>query len=216
MKTIFQTPIKMSILMLASWITLIPIEVMAGPPGNNFEFLREKYGIDLYYRWMTMPEGNRVRQMKAVLEINGTTADVISLLKDESKAVGWIPSAVQFRNLTQINGPTWMCYIKFSVPWPFADQDCILEYTAVQNSDSSAVIVFRSHENYLSPVEGVSRMKDIVGSFVIQSMPSGKSRLECYFLSTKASKIPRWVTEPIITGSILNLMDALRGELSHC
>ena len=186
----------------------------AGSPEANFEFLKEKNGIDLYYRWLTMPEGNKVRQMKAVLEYNGTTDDVLNLLKDEKRALEWIPSAEQFRNLTQAGGPDWVSYIQFSIPWPFADQDCILEYTTRQDADGSTVITFRTNENYLSPIEGMGRMKDIVGSFVIHPLPGGKCTLECYFLSTKASKIPKWITEPIITGSLLSLVESLRNELA--
>jgi hypothetical protein len=65
----------------------------------------------------------------------------------------------------------------------------------------------------MAPVDGITRMKDIDGAFVIKPQPDGHSILECYFLSKKASAIPRWVTEPIITGSILNVLDALRSEL---
>jgi ribosomal protein S28E/S33 len=64
-------------------------------------------------------------------------------------------------------------------------------------------------------VDGISRMKDITGSFVIREQGGGHSILECYFLSEKASVIPRWITEPIITGSILNLMEAIRDELTN-
>ena len=99
------------------------------------------------------------------------------------------------------------------MPWPFADQDCIIEYIIRQNTTEETLVDFRCNPDYLSPVEGISRMKDINGSFVIRELPGGKSILECYFLSEKASVIPRWITEPIITGSILGLMEALRDEL---
>lgn len=202
----------MAAILSLSFIT--SLYTQAESPEANFQFLKEKNGIDLYYRWLTMPEGNKVRQMKAVLEFNGSAEDVLYLLKDEKKALSWIPSAEQFRHLTQVSGPDWRSYIQFSVPWPFADQDCILEYTTRKDADGSTIITFRTDEDYLSPVEGMGRMKDIVGSFVIHNRPDGKCTLECYFLSTKASKIPKWITEPIVTGSLLSLVEALRNELA--
>jgi hypothetical protein len=212
MKTRIQNQVKLFAAILS--LSFLPsLYTLAENPEGSFQFLKEKNGIDLYYRWLTMPEGNQVRQMKAVLEFNGTAEDVLYLLKDENKALSWIPSAEQFRNLTQISGPDWRSYIQFSVPWPFADQDCILEYTTRKDKDGSTVITFRTDEDYLSPVDGMGRMKDIVGSFVIHSRPDGKCTLECYFLSTKASKIPKWITEPIVTGSLLSLVEALRNEL---
>jgi hypothetical protein len=187
----------------------------AGSPENDFHLLKQRNGIDLYYRWMTMPEGNKVRQMKAVMEVSGTTEDLLILLKDEGRALNWIPSAEQFRNLTQISGPEWASYIQFATPWPFADQDCILEYKVKKCTVSETWIDFRSNPDYLSPVDGISRMKDIVGSFVIRPLPNGHCVLECYFLSTKASRIPTWITDPIITGSLLSLVEAMRTELNE-
>ena len=46
-------------------------------PLGEFKMLKNREGIDLYYRWMQMPAGNQVRQMKAVLEINSDAEDVL-------------------------------------------------------------------------------------------------------------------------------------------
>jgi hypothetical protein len=214
MKTKIQTTMRKSFIVLIACLALY-ITASAGTPVGDFRMLKNKNGIDLYYRWMQMSDGKQVRQMKAVLEINGGTEDVFKLLKDEKLAAGWIPSAEQFRNLTRIDGPEWVSYIQFAIPWPFADQDCILEYKSRVNASGETVIDFRTNPDYIATVDGISRMKDINGSFVIRQLPNGHSILECYFLSEKASVIPRWITEPIITGSILNLMEALRTEITE-
>ena len=199
-------------LLLAAMLNLPATK--AENPGPEFEFLKERDGIDLFYRWMEMPEGKSVRQMKAVLEINACAKDVLNLLKDESRALDWIPSAEQFRHLTATSGDEWASYIQFAIPWPFADQDCILAYAAHWETDGSLVIDFECKPEFADPVDGITRMKDIVGSFVIRPGENGRCVMECYFLSKKASKIPRWITEPIITGNILNLVGAIREELS--
>ena len=214
MKTKINKQMKTSLAVLVACVAFC-VAAFAATPIGDFRILKNRNGIDLYYRWMQMPEGNKVRQMKAVLEVNGGTEEVIRLLKDEKQALGWIPSAEQFRNLTQASGPDWVSYIQFAVPWPFADQDCILEYKTRVNAAGETVIDFRCNPEYIGTVEGISRMKDINGSFVIRELPNGHSILECYFLSEKASVIPRWITEPIITGSILSLMEALRDELTQ-
>lgn len=189
--------------------------IIAGTPVSDFRILKNRNGIDLYYRWMKMSEGNKVRQIKAVLEINGSPQEVINLLQDEKHALNWVPSAKQFRNLTPVNGPEWASYILFSIPWPFADQDCILEFKSGYGPDGETVIDFFTSPEYLEKYENISRMKEISGSFVIRPLPNGNSILECYFVSEKASVIPRWITEPIITGSLLSLMEALRNQLTE-
>jgi hypothetical protein len=214
MKTTMKDQIKRGLPVLMT-ILALSFSAWTNSPEEGFKMLKQKNGIDLYYRWMTMPEGNEVRQMKAVLEINGSTDDVLSLLKDERRALDWIPSAEQFKNLTAVSGPEWASYIQFSIPWPFADQDCIVEYTIKEYTPEETKIDFWTNPDYISPVDGISRMKDIVGTFVIRPLSNGHSQLECYFLSKKASKIPRWITEPIITGSILSLMESLRDELQN-
>ncbi len=205
---------KKSLTVLVACLAIYAV-AFAGTPIGEFRMLKNRNGIDLYYRWMQMSEGNKVRQMKAVLEINGSAADVLHLLKDEQQALSWLPSAEQFRNLTEVNGPEWVSYMQFSVPWPFADQDCILAYTTHENSSGETVIDFRCRPDYIATYDGISRMKDISGSFVIREVDEYHSILECYFISEKASVIPRWITEPIITGSILSLMEAIRTELTE-
>ena len=214
MKTQLKNQIKKSLTVILTCLVL-GFPVYAASPKSEFKILKNRNGIDLYYRWMQMPEGKKVRQMKAVLEINGSTEDVLTLLKDENRALNWITSAEQFQNLTQVTGTEWVSYIQFSIPWPFADQDLILEYAYYQNADGENVIDFNGNPEYIGTVDGINRMKDITGSFVIRPLSNGNSILECYFLSKKASVIPRWITEPIITGSILNLMEGLRKELNE-
>ena len=214
MKTRIRIRMIMSLSVLVTLMAL-SLSVFSLSPEEGFKMMKQKNGIDLYYRWMKMPEGNEVRQMKAVLEVNGTPEEIIRLLKDENRALEWIPSAEQFRNLTQVNGSEWVSYIQFATPWPFADQDCILQYAVRKSSPEETWLDFKVDPDYISKVDGITRMKDIVGSFVIRPLPNGHSEVECYFLSTKASKIPKWISDPIISGSILSLMEALRNELTE-
>lgn len=212
MKTRLNITMKKSLVALVT-ILAISITAFAGTPLGEFKMLKTRNGIDLYYRWMRMSDNNKVRQMKAVVEFNGDAQDVMDLLKDEGSAAGWIPSAEEFRNLTTVNGPEWASYIRFAVPWPFADQDCILEFKESKGPDGETVIDFRTSPDYLEKYDGISRMKDISGSFVIREQANGHSIMECYFVSEKASKLPRCITEPIVTGSLLSLMEALKSQL---
>jgi hypothetical protein len=214
MKTYLNFNLKRTLVIIFASLSIASYSLDAIPLGE-FRILKQRNGIDLYYRWMRMPEGNEVRQMKAVLEIPAGPDEVLALLKDEERALDWLPSAEQFRNLTQATGPEWVSYMQFGIPWPFADQDCIVVYSVSKNSQTEVQIDFFSDPDYLSPVKGISRMKDIIGSFVIRPLPNGHSRLECFFLSTKAAKIPVWISDPIITGCLISLMEGLRDELSE-
>ena len=201
-------------LFILIWIIVYPFHSYCNP-DDSFNKLKSSNGIDLYYRWMKMPDGNKVRQLKAVLDVQGGSEEVITLLRDEAHAMEWIRSAQQYSILTSTSGSAWINYIRFSVPWPLADQDCILEYNIEETSSGETWIHFKCVPEYLELVDGVSRMKEICGSIVVKSLSDQHSRLECYFLSKKASVIPRWLTEPIITGSILNVLEGMRNQLAE-
>ena len=173
MKTQFKNQIKMSLLVLVALLAL-DLSAFSASPEAGFKMMKQKNGIDLYYRWLTMPEGNEVRQMKAVLEVNGSPEEILGLLKDENRALNWIPSAEQFRNLTKVDGPEWASYIQFATPWPFADQDCVLRYQVTASTTAETRLDFKVDPDYINKVEGITRMKDIVGSFVIRPLPDGK------------------------------------------
>jgi hypothetical protein len=213
MKTRISTRIKGSMAALFLLIAFC-FSTSAHSPEGDFHILKSRNGIDLYYRWMEMPDGNRVRQMKAVLTVNTGTDEVVTLLKDEKKALNWVSSAEQFRHLDVTSPSEWVTYIQFSVPWPLADQDCILEFASHMNDSGDLVIDFTCNPEYIRTVDGIKRMNDINGSFVLKPCTDGTCVLECYFLSKKASVIPRWITEPIITGNIISMLEAMRDELT--
>ena len=213
MKTKLQIRVKKSLPAILAFMVL-SLSAIAASPEEGFRMLKQRNGINLYYRWIQMPEGNKVREMKAVLEIDGGTTEVIDLLKDEQRGTNWIASAEQFRNLTDASGNNWISYIQFSTPWPLADQDCVLEYSIEQDPAGQSVVRFTRIPEYIPAVDGVTRMKDISGSIVIRTLSEGKSILELYFLSKKASALPKWLVEPIITGNMFNLLEGLRNELT--
>jgi len=186
MKTKIFHLIKRNAPILMAFLTL-SFSASTAPPESDFQILKKRNGINLYYRWMQMPDGNKVRQMKAVLEINAETEELISLLKDENRAMNWVPGAEQYQNLKVVSGTEWVSYIQFSIPWPLADQDCILEFTSGQNNEGETVIDFHCNEEYISPVEGIKRMKDIDGSFVIRPLSDGSITLECYYETEELS-----------------------------
>jgi hypothetical protein len=66
----------------------------------------------------------------------------------------------------------------------------------------------------MEEVDGATRIKDVSGCFVVRPCSDGNCILECYFISRKRSVIPRWITEPIITGNILSMLEAMRDELT--
>jgi len=201
-------------LLILITLLVICLKMMAVTPEEEFRLMKQKNGIDLFYRWMVMPEGNRVRQMKAVFEGGWTKEDIMYLLKNEQQAMAWIPSAREYRNLKEATAGEWFSYIRFSAPWPLADQDCILQYSLSTEPSGESTIRFTCRPDYIPEVDGITRMKDINGSFVICPGSGEKGRVECYFISSKASVIPRWITDPIITGSIISLMEGMRGQLS--
>jgi hypothetical protein len=210
---------QISIAMKSSWslaavffLFTAATSYAAGP--GDFVLVKQNKVISLYERWID--HGNeQVREIKAVFAVRSGIDAITKLLADQQKGTQWNVSAKDYRVLPLTTPKNWVSYIRYSIPWPFDDQDCCLLYTLNRNS-SKAELNFESVTHEKFPVyKKITRMNGIKGKWMLEENVKGTTQVT-YFISTdRSANVPRWVSDPIIRNNLFETITAFKNILEQ-
>lgn len=183
---------------------------------GEYKLVMKDEVISLYERWIPGGEGEQVREIKAVFAVRSDVEAVISLITDQAKGKEWNINARQYNVLHHADRTGWITYTRYSIPWPFGDQDCCLSYTVQKRTGNprAGVIGFESVLNSQFPVTGsVTRITGTKGKWLLEDAGNGQMTVS-YIISThRSKKVPRWISDPIVRKNLFNTMSTFRSML---
>jgi hypothetical protein len=170
------------------------------------ELIKTKNGVKLYERWFEKENYGKIREISLEFTVNAPIKNVTSLIKKGEKIKDWNKN-VKESEAIEVKQFTWFTYIKYGIPWPFDDQDCLLINTLIiDKANHSVVIVFKSSEHINKPViDSIERMEDVNGKWELKALPEGKTFVR-YTISSRPSKVPTWITDPFVRKAFLDAM----------
>lgn len=193
------------LLMLVAW--------SAPQSDGNFKLVKQDKAISLYERWIPGRGDEQVREVKAVFEVRGDLEAAITLLTDPARGKAWNTNARQYKVLSDGGRTRWVTYTRYSVPWPFGDQDCCLAHQVYRlpGNPRSGTIQFESivHEQF--PLVGsVTRIQGTRGKWTFEELPNNRMRVGYVISTNRSKKLPRWVTDPIVRNNLFSTMAGFR------
>ncbi|MBO9632330.1 MAG: hypothetical protein J7578_04385 [Chitinophagaceae bacterium] len=197
-------------------LVLLVQSLFAGAIGEGeYKLVKKDEVVSLYERWVPGAEGGQVREIKAVFEVRSDLEGMISLLTDQARGKEWNVNA-QLYNVLHTGGRTnWITYTRYSIPWPLGDQDCCLAYSVRKDSGNLriGIISFESVLHNQFPVSPeVTRITGTKGKWQLEDAGNGRMKVS-YFVSTNRSKIPRWISDPIVRNNLFSTMSSFRSIL---
>lgn len=181
---------------------------------GSFKLVKQNDVVSLYERWFVNANGEHVRELKAVFTVQSSISKITSLLADARKGTEWNMNAKEYK--IHATGTSWITYTRYGVPWPFGDQDCCLRYS-IKNypvNNEYAEIDFEStqHENY--PVQkGITRITGAKGKWQMHALGKQGVKITYMVSSNRNTKLPRWISDPVIHNNIFNTMAAFKSLL---
>jgi hypothetical protein len=181
---------------------------------DGFELVRKDDNVFVYERWITFPKSNpaiSAREVKSEFYINGTIAEALALMKDESQIKLWQKHVSEFK-VYPVTDSLWYEYSYHDIPWPVSDQDHFLQYKIddPENADGMFITFETVKNTTLAPVrKGVSRMT-LAGSWYLQALPDGRIKIT-YRILSMPSNIPRFFTDPVIRNNLMSTVEAYIG-----
>jgi hypothetical protein len=180
-------------------------------PGNSpvtspgFKLIEKRGNISLYERWFLYDSTVRAREVKVVFDVSANIQSAINLLRDETRSDKWNSHTSEFRIIRE-NNDRWVNYLRYDLPWPIADHDCVLKYNLDLQSESRCLISFESGSHVYFPVNPeIARLSDIRGQWKLEQQPTS-IHIEYSVTTVPSRSLPRWMTDPIIRKSLLDMM----------
>ncbi len=181
------------------------------PETEPFKLVVEKEGIRAFERWHAPPNGRPYRELKAVFRVQAKESALLAALREEQKAMLWMQNVAQFQVLPGGQNSHWRAYIRYGLPWPARDHDCVVSYQWARPAEGRAVATFQSARlSTHPPQEGVHRIQGLSGRWEFLAQADGRYEVAYYIMTTEASPIPRFVLDPIVRSNLLKTMAAFR------
>jgi|GEM_PF-1180345 len=187
-------------------------------PGTSaattaYTLVRQENDICVYTRWIPVDDSRSARQVKVTFTIHAPAGYALQVLLDDSRYADWMTGTSKTFRLAGADSLHWHSYIRYSLPWPLRDQDCIIRNTLHKHSVDYCEVILHGEPDFLARTDGVNRIGHMEGSWKLVQVSSQKTLVEYVIFSAQPSSFPKWITDPIIQGNMVRTMTAFREEV---
>lgn len=196
-------------------IALSSLFMTAGSPApaiGDYKIVKQDKVVTLYERWIQNGSGEKVRELKANFDVRSSTAKLVALLQNQYLGIKWTPHAKEYKVSATKKSNQWINYVKYSMPWPFDDQDCCLLFSVDNANQVSFSSVFS--DNF--PLKkNITRINNANGKWVMQDKGNGLLNITYTISTAKSKKVPAWISDPIVRNNMVETMKAFKKTLEN-
>lgn len=183
--------------------------------ASSYTFIKKDKDISLSCRELQLPDNRKTREIRAEFRVKANVSTIFEVITAEKYAIHWMKGVKEFSNLSMAKQNDWYAYIRYQMPWPLNDQDCIIRYRINKNeSQKRYVLHLDGIPDYIPQKPGIERISHLCGSWTICSVSDEGCSVVYTIYSAQKAKYPRWVTDPVIQNNLINTMAAMR-EISE-
>ena len=190
---------RQTLLLLLGMLLLTPAAIAGSPDTEHFKLIKKDEALTLYERWIPAAGGGTVRQLKAVFQVRSGVRDIVAVLRDPALVSRWNAGVMSSAICPSPGESDWLYYVRYDIPWPFNDQDCLLRYQVLDLGNDAATIAFHSVESSRFPVpQGFDRITHVRGQWLVTPLDDGWLKVTYLVTTDRSKQIPRWVSDPVI------------------
>jgi hypothetical protein len=180
---------------------------------TNWELVKSRNGIKVFSQWVTLDDGWKTRRLRGDFQVNMALPDLIAILKDGRKVKNWMEGVTESYTIKD-QDQLWYSYAKFNIPWPFDDQDLIVENMLDLNGNGDTVYIsLKSRPDMLPEVAGLKRMENFYGYWKLIRIAPGVSHVEYAAYSKSEPLVPRFIQDPIVQNTFISSLENL---IAYC
>lgn len=201
------------IISMTGFMTLVAGTPGSGsiPAANTYTLVRSDLNISIYAKWIPLNETTSTRKVKAVFSCSAGVDEVVSLISNDAAVTRWMSNVAAFDRLKSVSSNEWFSYLRYGLPWPLSDQDCIVHYV-VEKSDGgqSARVLVTGIPDYLPPRDGASRISHLECEWVVSKTADNRVVIEYSQYSKQPPKFPRKITDPLVQKALIRSLASFR------
>lgn len=193
-----------------------PLALASAGSTRAFKIVKEQGDIHVYERWFEVEGENReTRELKAEFEAPAGLDEILPLIREPEKAARWMNAASEVKAVGSQSGPQWSSYIRYNLPWPLNDQDCVMCYHLIREGGRTLVYFRSVADSRVPPKDGVKRLEGVQGLWKLQPLSPGRTKVTYSMLTLEKPTMPRWVTDPAVRANVMDSMAAFLGLMSE-
>lgn len=195
---------------LALAASVLAREPAGGDAGGGWKLATEEDGIAVFTR---EAEGSERVAFRGVVTVPASIEAVEAVLADLGDYPDWYARCT-WATTVERQPPDWrIVHMKLDLPFPADDRDAVVR---VDRQPAPGRVVLRLHAlpERLPPVDGFVRMPRVEGSWTLETLPEGGTRVTLEQLNDLGGSLPAWLTNMIVTDQPLTTLRGLREVLA--
>ncbi|HKI88102.1 MAG TPA: hypothetical protein VKA38_03680, partial [Draconibacterium sp.] len=192
---------------LSIFLVLIFSNIKASDSAKeDWDLAKRSKGVSIYYRWVTLSDTLKAREMRAVFIINAKISSIVPLFQSPGSFKKWA-IGIKKCQMETVNDSHWITYSMMNYPWPFKQKDLVTE-SSVEESAKMTCIQIKAIPDRVAEKPGIERLKNYLGTWNFSTMKDGRTTVEYRVMVYSKPVFPRFIQDPLIIKlSIQSLVD---------
>lgn len=180
---------------------------------DNWELKKNENGIAVYTRGIS---NEKLKEIRVVCELPGTTAGLISLLQNVSGHPKWVYLAEKAELVKRLSPRSLVYYTTTDMPWPVTNRDLVVEFSYEEIPGTKNITIrAKSVADYLPPKKGYVRVPYSLATWEVVPLPDNKIKVDYVFRVNPGGAIPSWLVNMAAATGPYNTFVKLRELLAE-
>ncbi|MDX1479224.1 MAG: START domain-containing protein [Saprospiraceae bacterium] len=198
------TPIYRTI--LPGLLCLLSLGVLAAPDHHGgWKLESEKNGIKIYTRPIV---GSKLKQVRAVTEIDASRQTVMHVLTDYSNYKNWVNNVVESYIVEHPQDSVHYVYTYEDAPWPVQNRYNVARMTLEEDQQTSR-LSFQAMPHYMDNSRKGIEIERYEGWWEVSSLASGGCRIEYMLDHNPGGFVPPWLINYMAVDAPLKTLENL-------
>ncbi|KAA5545000.1 START domain-containing protein [Adhaeribacter rhizoryzae] len=200
--------IRLLILLTVTWLGIAKVFAQ-----DNWELKKNENGIAVYTRGIA---NEKLKEIRVVCELPGTTAGLISVLQNVSGHADWVYLTEKATLVKKINQYAFVYYTTTDMPWPVTNRDLVVEFSYQEiPGTKNLAIQAKSAEGYVPSKKGYVRVPYSLATWEVVPVAKDKIKIDYVFRVNPGGTIPSWLVNMAAATGPYNTFVKLRELLSE-
>lgn len=192
-------------------LTLLPLLLLSEQSAADWQLKKDVDGIRVYTQEI---EGSEFKEFKGIITLQNSIDSVMAVLMDIDSYPEWFYRCKQAKIIKQINSNERQVYQQSALPWPVKDRDIVYHSRQIQDKEGGSILIkFEAISDDSISTAGV-RIERSKGSYKIEHLETGETKVTWQSFTDPAGKLPQWLTNAMVTDLPYKSLSALRKQLS--
>ncbi len=171
------------------------------PFSGDWTLEKQTEGIQVFSR--PVP-GETLKATRSVVTVSVSVNRMLQLITDPNESIHWMDRVESARIIHRESESLFWVHNHISLPWPLDDRDLVARVEITREGGTITVSLTNDPDAHPEQ-ESVVRMPKYAGTWTLESVGQGKTRVICENFSDVGGSIPDWLKSGVVDSAILTM-----------